>query len=135
MHREPIPVAFAISAGVAAILMPPTDPVHFGAIVLGSTLTAATTGIIAAGMQFLPPRWFNVVTGIASVVTWLLVAALLRAVGYLWLGPLPGRLGIAWALGSATALMVGRASGMRMPRLRPWPIRRSVRRPEQNRMP
>ena len=124
MHREPIAVAFAVSAGTAAILTLPTDGAQFGTILAGSTLTAATTGIIAAAMQFLPQRWFNPFTIVASVVTWLLVAVLLRVFGYLWLGPIPDRLGIAWALGSASALLIGRASGMRLPRLRPWPVRR-----------
>ena len=131
MHREPIPVAFAVSAGAAAILTPPTDPTQFGTILAGSTLTAATTGVIAAAVQFLPQRWFNVFTVVAGVVTWLLVAVLLRVFGHLWLGPIPERLGIAWALGSATALLLGRASGMQLPRLRPWPIRRRGRQPPQ----
>jgi len=132
MHREPIPVAFVVSAGVAAILAPPVHGADLGIVVLGSTLTAATTGIIAAAVQFLPQRWFSVFTVVASVVTWLLVAVLLRTFGQLWLGPVPERLGIAWALGSATALMLGRASGMQLPRLRPWPIRRRAPRPPQH---
>lgn len=126
MHREPIPVAFAISAGASAILAPPIHGTDLGIIVLGSTLTAATTGIIAAAMQFLPQRWFNVFTVVSSVVTWMLVSSLLSALGHLWLGPIPERIGIAWAIGAATALLASRADGMRLPRLRPWTARRAA---------
>jgi hypothetical protein len=120
MHKEPIPVAFVVAAGASAILAPPVHGADFAVIVIGSTLTAATTGIIAAAMQFLPKRWFNVCTVLASVVTWMLVSRLLSTFGHLWQIPIAGRVGIAWAVGSATALILSRASGMQLPRLRRW---------------
>src|SRR5690349_7342379 len=104
MHQEPIPVAFVVSAAAGAILAPPIHGADLGVIVAGATLTAATTGIVAAGMQFLPSRWFNALTGVAAVATWALVSTILAAWGSIWLGAVPPRLGIAWAVGSASAL-------------------------------
>ena len=127
MHREPIPVAFVVAAGASAILAPPVHGADFGVIVLGSTLAAATTGIIAAAMQFLPHAMVQRLhrdrqRGDLDAR----VESARRRWVSIWLGPIPERLGIAWALGAATALLASRASGMGLPGLRPCRWRRQA---------
>src|SRR5262245_6435350 len=120
MRRHPMAIAFVLAFAGALILTIPSGfhSALLRPIVVGSILTAAMTGLVGSGLQFLPPRLtarFAVVTLIAAAAVALVVHVVLKAGGSTFIGPVSTFLAFVWLTASAVALLVARASGMRLP--------------------
>ena len=120
MHRQPMAVAFVLAfVGAAAFaIRPGFSAADLWPIVVGTTLTAALTGIVASVLQFLPQRFFALLTLLAAAVIGILVSGLLAAADTIWLRPAAAPVAFVWPCAAAAALLVARADGMRLPRLR-----------------
>lgn len=86
------------------------------ALLLGAVSTAAMTGLVASGVQFLPNRHYASVTVISGVAVAILVGVLLRAgESVMGIGPVPIATGLVWAAAVIVALIVHREWSHRLP--------------------
>jgi hypothetical protein len=114
-------LAFVIAMlGAAAIVVRPgSGGADWGVVVLGSTLTAATTGILASILQFLPQRLFAAAAVVGGALVAAGVSGLLYAAQAIWAAPTPSSTVFVWAGAAITSLVITRASGVRLPPARP----------------
>ena len=121
MRHQPMALAFVIALlGAAAVeIRPGSGGEDWAAILLGATLAAAMTGLVASIMQFLPQRLFAPSAAVAGMAVALGVSALLYAAETIWLGPIAPSTVFVWAAAAIVALLVTRASGVRLPPVRP----------------
>ena len=117
MRHQPMTIAFLVaSLGAAAVgVRPGASWPDFAPLLVGATLVAAMSGLIASIMQFLPYRLFAPFTLVAGAVVALAVLVLLRAAEYMGLGRAPASTFFVWALAVMVALVVSREFGVRMP--------------------
>ena len=120
MRHQPMAIAFVIAIfGAAAVgIRPGSGSGDWGPILVGAALAAAMTGIAASIMQFLPQRLFVAAAVVGCMVVALSVSALLYAAGTIWLAPIPTATVFVWAASAFVALVVTRASGVRLPPVR-----------------
>jgi hypothetical protein len=86
------------------------------ALLLGAVSTAAMTGLIASGIQFLPNRHYSAVTVLSAIVVGLAVNVLLRAgETTMGLGRVPAATVVVWAAAVILSLIVTRESARRLP--------------------
>lgn len=117
MQFMPIVAAFVIAlvGGVAVGFRPGYS---FGTLFMGATIVAAMTGLAASVLQFLPQRAFLFVAAIAGSILGLLVPPMLQWAEVLGFGDVRGPVSLVWPVAAVTALLLSRASGMQLPRLR-----------------
>jgi hypothetical protein len=120
MRYHPIAIAFvAAMLGAAAVgVRPGANWDDFAPLLVGAALAAATTGIVASFMQFLPDRLFGPLSLPAGALVSLAVMVLLRAAEYMGLAPAPLATALVWATAAVVALLTARASGVGLPWLR-----------------
>lgn len=117
MPLIPMIAGFVIAlAGAVIFAFRPGFP--FGTLVLGATIVAAMTGLAASALQFLPKRYFLAVAVVAGSIMGLLVALMLRWAEELGFGDVRGTTTFVWPVATVAALLLSRASGMRLPSLR-----------------
>jgi hypothetical protein len=121
MRHQPMAIAFVIAMiGAAAVgIRPGSSAADWGPLLLGAALAGAMTGIVATIMQFLPQRLFLPSAVVAGMIVAFGVSALLYAAGAIWLAPVPTATVYVWAGAAIAALLVSRASGLRLPPVRP----------------
>ena len=120
MRHQPMAIAFLIAIfGAAAIaIRPGSSAVDWGPIVVGGAMAAAMTGIVASIAQFLPQRLFVAAAVVGGMVVAFIVSALLYAAGTIGLAPIAPATAFVWAAAAVVALLVTRASGVRLPPVR-----------------
>jgi hypothetical protein len=117
MRFIPMASAFIFAlAGAVAVGLRPGYP--FGGLLLGATAVAAMAGLGASAIQFVPRRYFVPVAVLGGTALGLLVALLLGAADGLYVGDVRGSVTAVWPAAVVGALLLSRASGMRMPGLR-----------------
>jgi hypothetical protein len=116
MRHQPMALAFlAAGLGAALVAMGSSSGADWRPILVGATLTAATTGIIASIMQFLPERLFAPYAIVAGVAVALVVSALLYLAENIWLPPITNSTVFVWPAAAIVALVVSRRYGVRLP--------------------
>ena len=117
MPLMPMISAFVIAlAGSLIFGLRPGFP--FGALLLGSTVAAAMTGVTASVLQFLPQKYFIPAAIAAAVLLGGLVTAMLTVTESLGFGGVRRGMLLVWALSIGVGLLWSRAAGMRLPPLR-----------------
>ncbi|MCC7008804.1 MAG: hypothetical protein IT184_08315 [Acidobacteria bacterium] len=114
---QPLALAFVLAvAGALATGMRPGWP--FSTLLIGATLAAAMTGLVASVLQFLPERLYLPFAILAGAVVALFVSASLQAIEVMGFGSVRDTTVYVWPVAAIVTLLVSRASGMRLPSLR-----------------
>jgi hypothetical protein len=117
MPVGPITVSFLI-AGLGALVTSSRSESPLGTMFLAATLVAATTGLMASALQFLPSRFFVPLSIVAAAVVAFFVSVVLYVIEYLGFGQLHAVTIFVWPLAALVALLMSRSWGMGLPTLR-----------------
>jgi hypothetical protein len=120
MAYRPVFLAFLAAAIGAAIVGVSVgfapNRADWPALFVGVVSTAAMTGLVASGVQFLPNRHYGSVSVGAGVFVAFAVAVLLRAgESILGIGRVPAATVVVWAAAVILALILTREAGHRLP--------------------
>lgn len=99
MRHQPMALTFVAALLGASVveIRPGAGAADWASILVGAALAAATTGIAAAILQFLPQRLFVPAAAVGGMAVAFCVSALLYAAEGIWLRPIPAVTTFVWA--------------------------------------